>query len=271
MRRIAELKSRLQRTNPVEHADRLQPDVRRAGRPRAAPPQPPRPRGRRPRETARPRPAVAVGAGERVLAWADRRVGEVVAGTRDALYLGRPAGCPGSRSRPPTGTATPPCSGSARSARGASSGVEHAFALDEPGRLLELVRERVTASVVLQRHVPISGRRGAARDRPPRPRGDRPLAWFFEYDEGVDPDDPAVRAGRRGGAGRRPRRGRARSDSERSISPAGAALLRFPLARSPVAQLAEHSAVNRRVVGSSPTGGASTDGRTCRVRPSGIS
>ena len=26
------------------------------------------------------------------------------------------------------------------------------------------------------------------------PRGDQPLAWLYEYDEGVDPDDPAVRA-----------------------------------------------------------------------------
>ena len=38
--------------------------------------------------------------------------------------------------------------------------------------------------------------------------------------------------------------------------------------RSPVAQLAEHSAVNRRVVGSSPTGGASHD-RPCRRRATG--
>ena len=37
---------------------------------------------------------------------------------------------------------------------------EHRFVIDEPGRLLELVRERVTASVVLQRHVPVDGRRG---------------------------------------------------------------------------------------------------------------
>jgi hypothetical protein len=33
--------------------------------------------------------------------------------------------------------------------------------------------------------------------------------------------------------------------------------MRRPLPRSPVAQLAEHPAVNRRVVGSSPTRGAS--------------
>ena len=26
------------------------------------------------------------------------------------------------------------------------------------------------------------------------PRGDAPIEWFYEYDEGVDPDDPTVRA-----------------------------------------------------------------------------
>ncbi|MBB3043907.1 hypothetical protein [Nocardioides soli] len=70
---------------------------------------------------------------------------------------------------------------------------EHTFNLTEPGRLLELVRERVTASVVLQRHVPVDGRRGVRVIARRAPRGDQPIAWFYEYDEGVDPDDPAVR------------------------------------------------------------------------------
>jgi hypothetical protein len=71
---------------------------------------------------------------------------------------------------------------------------EHVFTLDAPGRLLELVRERVTASVVLQRHVPIEGRRGVRVIARRAPRGDRPISWFYEYDEGIDPTDPAVRA-----------------------------------------------------------------------------
>ena len=25
------------------------------------------------------------------------------------------------------------------------------------------------------------------------PRGDQPLSWVYEFEEGVDPDDPAVR------------------------------------------------------------------------------
>ncbi len=60
------------------------------------------------------------------------------------------------------------------------------------------MRERVTASVVLQRHVPLTGRRGLRVIARRAPRGDRPLAWFYEYDEGVDPDGPG-RPGRRPG------------------------------------------------------------------------
>lgn len=69
---------------------------------------------------------------------------------------------------------------------------EHLLAIAEPGRLLELVRERVTASVVLQRHVAIEGRRGVRVIA--RRSGDdtRPLSWLFQYDEGIDPTDPFV-------------------------------------------------------------------------------
>ncbi|MDQ1103481.1 hypothetical protein QE364_001509 [Nocardioides zeae] len=59
-------------------------------------------------------------------------------------------------------------------------------------RLLQVVRERVTASVVLQRHVRVVGRAGlhvVAR----RPPGGGALAWGFRFDVGIDPNDPAVR------------------------------------------------------------------------------
>ncbi|MEZ5097514.1 MAG: hypothetical protein R2731_16315 [Nocardioides sp.] len=69
----------------------------------------------------------------------------------------------------------------------------HRVVLDEPGRLLELVRERVSTSVLLHRHVAVSGRRGVRVIARRAPRGDQPISWFFEYDEGVDPDDPVVR------------------------------------------------------------------------------
>jgi hypothetical protein len=70
---------------------------------------------------------------------------------------------------------------------------EHLFTMAEPGRLLELVRERVTASVVLQRHVPLRGRKGVRVVARRAPRGDRPITWIYEYDAGVDPADPEVR------------------------------------------------------------------------------
>ena len=70
---------------------------------------------------------------------------------------------------------------------------EHVLTVEEPGRLLELLRERVTASVVLQRHVPLEGRRGVRVIARRAPRGDQPVEWLYEYDEGIDPDDPAVR------------------------------------------------------------------------------
>jgi hypothetical protein len=63
----------------------------------------------------------------------------------------------------------------------------------EPTSLLQLVRERVTASVVLQRRVYVDGRRGlvvVAR----RPPNGGALTWAYDLDPGVDPADPAVAA-----------------------------------------------------------------------------
>jgi len=69
---------------------------------------------------------------------------------------------------------------------------ERVFVVEDPGHLLELVRERVTASVVLQRHRAVRGRAGVtvAARRPPR-GGE--LRWMFVFDAGIDPADPAVR------------------------------------------------------------------------------
>jgi hypothetical protein len=68
------------------------------------------------------------------------------------------------------------------------------FVLDEPGALLELVRERVTASVVLQRRTDIERRRGFSVIGRRAPAGGGEVSWAFEFDKGVDPDDPAVMA-----------------------------------------------------------------------------
>ena len=62
----------------------------------------------------------------------------------------------------------------------------------EPGPLVDVLRERVTASVVLQRRVDLERRRGLSviARRPPSRPGE--VTWAYELDPGVDPADPAV-------------------------------------------------------------------------------
>ncbi len=133
-----------------------------------------------------------VGPGEKVLAGVVDEDGAVVVGTRDALYVD------GHRVPWETvekadwsqddATLTVVEVGSWGERRPV-----HTVAIDEPGLLLQLVRERVTASVVLQRHVAVRGRRGVFVIARRPPRGDRPITWVYEFEEGVDPDDPEVR------------------------------------------------------------------------------
>lgn len=68
------------------------------------------------------------------------------------------------------------------------------FVVTEPGDLLTMLRERVTASVVLQRRVELGRKRGFSviGRRPPRGTGE--ITWAYEFDGGVDPDDPEVMA-----------------------------------------------------------------------------
>ncbi len=71
---------------------------------------------------------------------------------------------------------------------------EHGFLVDDPGLMLEFVRERVTASVVLQRRFTVRDRRGffVIARRPPSGQGE--IRWAVEYDPGIEPDDPEVAA-----------------------------------------------------------------------------
>ena len=145
------------------------------------------------RRPARPAP---LGAGEPVLAWC-RSVDDVlIAGTREALYLGETRiaweeveAADWDRDTEVLRVSEVGSWGQPRP--------EHRHVIAEPGRLPELVRERVTASVVLQRHMPLRGRRGVRVVARRAPGGDRPIRWVFEYDEGIDPDDPAVAAAAR--------------------------------------------------------------------------
>jgi hypothetical protein len=67
-------------------------------------------------------------------------------------------------------------------------------AAKDADRLLQLVRERVTASVLLSRHVAVAGRRGVRVVARRAPSGRSAVRWLYEYDEQIDPDDPSVRA-----------------------------------------------------------------------------
>ena len=155
------------------------------------------PLGRRRRT---PAPHIDVARGERLLAAAAAVDGTVLGGTRDAFYLASG----GDVRRVPweqveaahwdrdTDVFTLSEVGSWGEQRPV-----HTVTLEEPGRLLELVRERVTASIVLQRHVAVAGRRGLRVIARRAPGGAGEVQWVYEYDEGVDPDDPAVRAAAR--------------------------------------------------------------------------
>ncbi len=70
---------------------------------------------------------------------------------------------------------------------------QHLLALVEPRRLLDLVRDRVTSSVLLTRHVPVEGSRGFKVVARRSPTGQGEVDWSCWLDEDLDPADPAVR------------------------------------------------------------------------------
>jgi hypothetical protein len=134
---------------------------------------------------------------EKVLAAAEARDGTWLLGSRDALVLVRSSG-PVTRI-PWQGVESADWSRDDDRLRVAEVGEfgrrrpEHEFALDDPGLLLPLLRERVTASVVLQRRVSVEGKRGLSVVARRAPTGGGPIVWAYELDPGVDPDDPEVR------------------------------------------------------------------------------
>lgn len=140
------------------------------------------------------RPSIELVSGESELARAESTAGPVV-GTREALYVPTSVG----HVRVPweqVESADWDSDGEALRVREVGSWGErrpvYLLTIADPGRLLELVRERVTATVVLQRHVAVEGSRGVRVIARRAPSGLREVTWLFEYDEGIDPDDPLV-------------------------------------------------------------------------------
>jgi hypothetical protein len=70
---------------------------------------------------------------------------------------------------------------------------DRSLVLEEPGLLPETVYERVTATILLSRHLPVRGRQGVsvvARRQP----GSEEVEWQVVADAGVDAADPQVSA-----------------------------------------------------------------------------
>ncbi|WP_205470850.1 hypothetical protein [Nocardioides sp. SYSU D00038] len=141
-------------------------------------------RGRRP-------DPVPVGPGERVLASA-QTVDGPMAGTAVALYL------PGGRRIPWQEVEAAGWDADETLLRVREVGSwgevrpEHRLSVAEPGRLLELLRERVMASIVLHRRFEVDGQRGFKVLGRRTPHGHGEIAWLVDYDAGLDPADPAV-------------------------------------------------------------------------------
>ena len=69
---------------------------------------------------------------------------------------------------------------------------EWAWQMEEPPLFLQLLRERVMASIVLQRRFPVRGGSGVTVIARRSPVGGA-VTWMHSYDAGLDPDDPDVR------------------------------------------------------------------------------
>lgn len=142
--------------------------------------------------------AVRVAAGERddILAAVQLTDGAWVAGTRSAVYLPE-----GDKLRRVGWEAIE------RAAWDSEGSVLHVYettafgtplrstdlAVDDPGRFGQLLRERVDASIVVQRHVPLAGKKGVrivGRRNPATT--DAPIAWNFVLDKGLSPDQPGL-------------------------------------------------------------------------------
>ncbi|WP_162598815.1 hypothetical protein [Nocardioides gilvus] len=136
--------------------------------------------------------------GEKVLSRAVADDGRVLVATRDALHLGSVSE-DSARRIDWEQVETADWDGETSTFRVTEVGrwgeqrPVHVFVLDDARVFLELVHDRVTASIVIQRHVAVPN--GTLRVIARRaPHGESRILWLYEYDEGVDPEDPEVQA-----------------------------------------------------------------------------
>ncbi|WP_236542789.1 hypothetical protein [Spiractinospora alimapuensis] len=77
------------------------------------------------------------------------------------------------------------------------TGADHTVAMDHPGRLPEVVQERVTATIAASRHVALPAGEGTlgvrlSARRPPG-AGSESVTWRMRFDSGLDPHDAETR------------------------------------------------------------------------------
>ena len=161
--------------------------------------------------------ALHLEAGERPLAWAIDRHDRWHVGTERALYLATDAGDADSASARDGSGRSGASSTGAPYRRIGWEEIERAdwqrdsdrlavvevaewgdserrteIEIAEPGQLLELLRERVTKSVVSSVYAPVRGRAGLSVVARRSPAGDGPIVWSYSLAPGLDLADPVV-------------------------------------------------------------------------------
>lgn len=140
--------------------------------------------------------ALDLGRGERVLAWATGASGEWYVGTNLALHLPAESG----RHRRLGWEEVERADWQRDTDRlaivevadGGSPTRMTVVEVDDPGHLLELLRERVTKSVVCTLFSRVRGSAGLSVVGRRSPSGLGPVAWSYVLSAGLDPADPAV-------------------------------------------------------------------------------
>lgn len=140
--------------------------------------------------------ALALSRGERPLAWARGTQGSWHVGTAVALHIGSPEGfrrVAWEQIERADWRSDESQLVIVEVAGWGEPEVRTELELVEPGRLLELLRERVTKSVVINLYAPVRGRRGLSVVGRRSPSGEGELAWSYVLGPGLDPEDPVVR------------------------------------------------------------------------------
>ncbi len=142
------------------------------------------------------RTQLALAKRERSLAWASGSAGEWYVGTDRALYI---AGrlpirrLPWEQVERADWHASSNLLSIVEVADDNGNTQRHELPVADSGRLLELLRERVTRSVLLRQYEPVRGKLGVSVVARRAPTGNGGVTWSTVLAAGLDPADPDVR------------------------------------------------------------------------------